>query len=88
MVIALDQMSGGSEVDYDGESKNEEKYVFVVHTVDIKNWKMYWWFKKLQSWVEKGRNERWLLGFGVENLCGCLCPSLRWKVGIGTSLGI
>lgn len=37
MVTALDQMSGGSEVDYDGESKNEEKYVFVVHTVDIKN---------------------------------------------------
>ena len=35
MAIAIGQMPQGSRIDYDGESRNEDKYVFVVHIVDM-----------------------------------------------------
>ena len=35
MAIAIGQMPEGSRIDYDGESRNEAKYVFVVHILDM-----------------------------------------------------
>ena len=37
MAIDIGQIPEGSRVDYDGESRNEDKYVFVVYIVDIMN---------------------------------------------------
>lgn len=57
MVIATDHVSGGSEVGSGGRGKNEEKYVFGAHIVDMENRQMYWWITWVtESQVEKGRN--------------------------------
>lgn len=41
MVIAIDQITGDSGIDYGGGSENGEKQVVVIHTVDMKNGKTY-----------------------------------------------
>lgn len=45
MVIAIDQITGDSGIDYGGGSENGEKQVVVIHAVDMKNGKTYrgWW---------------------------------------------
>ena len=86
MAIDIGQIPEGSRVDYDGESRNEDKYVFVVYIVDIMNWKCINEFKNCNHGLQKEGMRDDFQDFGLM----FKVDSIHWdgKHGTGTSLGI